>query len=341
MRPEKCSVVPVESSLSSELLFELEILIDKNHEIPIEIKGCLYSEDNKKISNIYESYGGRNSLQLAARDPSVRFEEERINIKLIADLNSKALEHIETIRTKSPRGDVKLTLDLFMRTLISKAITSHMFLVDAKRLNIDLGEGYRNPSAVFYEYKRDFSADKTDMWLLSGEGQPAFIEVRDNNFKMDINIASSDWIHDFCPIFQIGKFSIFEYLLPAYIVGSGSLEERLNEAINAIKKMEGKILEGEWDEVIDESRPICELLRNEKEIKDLMVRDGYNEQAFMDLNGSIKNLFNFSSKFIHRLDKDKKIMPEIKASKEDAYLIYSLCINLVNLISKKMQRLSP
>jgi len=32
-------------------------------------------------------------------------------------------------------------------------------------------------------------------------------------------------------------------------------------------------------------------------------------------------------------------MPEIKASKEDAYLIYSLSMNLVNLISKKFQRL--
>jgi hypothetical protein len=49
----------------------------------------------------------------------------------------------------------------------------------------------------------------------------------------------------------------------------------------------------------------------------------------------------FASKFHHKLDKSKKkITPEIKASKEDAYLIYTLSMNIVNLISKKMQRLS-
>jgi len=70
-----------------------------------------------------------------------------------------------------------------------------------------------------------------------------------------------------------------------------------------------------------------------------LLRDGYSEQAFEDLNKSIKELFNFSSKFHHKEDRGKRIMPEIKASKEDAYLIYSLSMNLVNLISKKFQRL--
>jgi len=33
-------------------------------------------------------------------------------------------------------------------------------------------------------------------------------------------------------------------------------------------------------------------------------------------------------------------MPEIKALKEDAYLIYVISMTIVNLISKKMKRLS-
>jgi len=81
-------------------------------------------------------------------------------------------------------------------------------------------------------------------------------------------------------------------------------------------------------------------LRNQDEIKDLLIRDGYTEPAFADLNESLKKLFDYSSKFHHREDKGKKIMPEIKASKEDAYLIYSASMNIVNLISKKMQRLN-
>ncbi len=99
------------------------------------------------------------------------------------------------------------------------------------------------------------------------------------------------------------------------------------------------MIKGDWNGVIEDSRAVWELLRNKDEIKDLLMRDGYSEQAFIDLNESLRQLFNFSSKFHHKEDKGKKIMPEIKASKEDAYLIYAISMTIVNLISKKMQRL--
>ncbi len=78
---------------------------------------------------------------------------------------------------------------------------------------------------------------------------------------------------------------------------------------------------------------------HDQEIEELLTSDGYTPQAFADLNDSIKKLFDFSSKFHHREDKGKKLSPEIKASKEDAYLIYAISMTFVNLISKKMQRL--
>jgi hypothetical protein len=105
--------------------------------------------------------------------------------------------------------------------------------------------------------------------------------------------------------------------------------------------MEYNMIRGEWTEVIKDSRVVWELLRNQSEIKDLLMGDGYTEPAFTDLNESLKQLFNYSSKFHHREDREKKMMPEIKASKEDAYLIYATSMAIVNLISKKMQRISP
>jgi len=118
-----------------------------------------------------------------------------------------------------------------------------------------------------------------------------------------------DWIHDYCPVFQIGKFAVFEYLLPEYTEGTGSIEERLNVSINSIQKMENNIIKGEWNKVIEDSRAVWELLRNEDEIKDLLTRDGYSPEAVEDLNGSIKKLFNFSSKFHHKEDRGNRIMP--------------------------------
>jgi hypothetical protein len=102
--------------------------------------------------------------------------------------------------------------------------------------------------------------------------------------------------------------------------------------------MEENLIRGDWNGVIEDSRAFWELLRSQEEV---LIRDGYTEPAFTDLNESLKQLFNFSSKFHHKEDKGKKVMPEIKASKEDAYLIYAASMTFVNLISKKMQRLKP
>lgn len=335
MRIDKIEVMPVKDSINPELLFELEFFIQRRDEIPIEISGSIFSDEKKKIANIHEVIHDPNRrVELSARN-NERYEEEKLVIKSLASLNHKVLDYIETLRTKNPKGDVILDLDIFVKTLNSRTNLSNLNLFEMKG-----SQGFPEGSkGVFYHYQPKFSTSQTNMWILSGDGSPTFIEIKNNNFKNRVTIRSSDWIHDYCPIFQIGKFSVFEYLLPDYTEGSGSIDERLNESINAIKKMEENLIRGEWNGVIEDSRAVWELLRNQDEVKDLVTRDGYSEQAFIDLNEGLKQLFNFSSKFHHKEDKGKKIMPEIKAAKEDAYLIYAMSMNIVNLISKKMQRL--
>ena len=343
MRIDKIEVKPVQNSLNPEIMFEIEFFIQRGYEIPLVITGGIFSDDNMKIANIHEHIHELNkSIKLSARD-SRNEREEKLIVKVIGQLNPKILDYIETLRTNNPKGDVILTIDLFAKTVISKTSLSHMFLIGPNtgwEIPYQLPEPYKNAMPVFYQYQDRFSTSRTNMWILSGDGSPTFIEIRNNNFKNKVIIPSSDWIHDYCPVFQIGKFSVFEYLLPDYAEGSGSIAERLRESINAIGKMEENLIKGEWNQVIEDSRAVWELLRNQDGIKDLLIRDGYTEPAFADLNESLKKLFDFSSKFHHREDKGKRIMPEIKASKEDAYLIYAASMNIANLISKKMQRLN-
>ncbi len=348
MRIDKIDVKSVQNSINPELLFEIEIFIQTKYEIPIEITGHLFSNENSnknmKLANIQGFiYEPDKIFELSAR--GVRDEgEEKLVIKLIASLNHRVLDYIETSRAKNPKGDVLLNLDIFVKTLESKTILSHMFLMESGELPFQLPEDYKNAKLVFYQSQRPgdgFSASQANMYILSGDSSPTFIEIRNNNFKKPVTIPSSDWIHDYCPVFQIGRFSVFEYLIPDYIEGSGSVEERLNESINAIQNMEKNLIKCEWNQVIEDSRAVWELLRNKEEIKDLLMRDGHTEEAYTDLNEGIKQLFNYSSKFHHREDRGKRVMPEIKASKEDAYLIYAISMNIVNLISKKMQRLAP
>ncbi|MHB1664267.1 MAG: hypothetical protein ACYCT7_03250 [bacterium] len=193
-------------------------------------------------------------------------------------------------------------------------------------------------SPVMYNDSGSFSSSQSNIWILSGDNGPIFLEVIDDINDLPITIPSSDWIHDFCPAFNIGKFFVFEYLMPNYTEGSDSFEERLNKAINAIKDMESKMIAGEWTDVIEDSRPIFELLKNQGEIKNLFIEDGFTDEAYNNLNNSLQSLFDFSSKFHHSVSQTKKVMPKIKASKEDAYLIYTISMTIVNLISKKLQK---
>lgn len=339
MRIDKISVNPMQDSINPELLFEIEFFVQREQEIPIEITGSLFSSENKKIADIHElMYAQNQNLALAAASYLRDQREGKITFRLIAPLNHKVLDYIETLRQKNKKGNVDFIIDLFIKTLVSDVVISPITDagVSGGAWN-DIERQGKRPIA--YKSSGDFSPSYSNMWILSGNGSPIFIKTIDNNIKTSKSIPSSDWIHDYCPVFQIGKFSVFEYLLPEYKEGSGSIEERLNESINAIKRMEENMIKGDWNGVIEDSRAVWELLRNQEEVKDLVMRDGYSEPAFIDLNEGLKQFFSFSSKFHHKEDKGKKIMPEIKASKEDAYLIYALSMNVVNLISKKMQRL--
>ena len=330
MRIDKIEIKPATESINPEFIFDINCVLDRNHEIPLEISGHVLSENNKKLANIHQIFHFENQqIELSALQDRYN-KEYNTNFKLTAPLNQRILDYIETLRTTNSKSDVILNIEIFVKLLVPNIILSNMIL------------GKKNSDGiqqVFYNYNPEFSTRQINMWILSGNSGPEFIRTINKKFTNIVTISSSDWIHDYCPVFQIGKFAVFEYLLPEYTEGTGSIEERLNESINSIQKMENNIIKGEWNEVIENSRAVWELLRNQEEIEDLLIRDGYSEQAFENLNKSIKELFNFSSKFHHKEDRGKRIMPEIKASKEDAYLIYSLSMNLVNLISKKFQRL--
>ena len=327
---DKVKVKPLENSINPTLLCTIEYPIQDNYRAPIEITGFLLSNDGKKISNIsgfrYESVRKIQGIKAINRASNNMVNH---NIEIIAPLNPKALDYIQEQRELNLKGDVILKLNINIRAINSKTCLSYMFL---KNLT------HTEETPVMYKYNEPFSSQHSNMWILSGDSGPIFLEVIDEVYDLPITIPSSDWIHDFCPAFNIGKFFVFEYLMPDYVPGSDSLDERLNKAIDVIKDMELKMISGEWTDVIEDSRPISELLRNQDEIKALFNEDGFTDEAYNNLNASLKSIFDFSSKFHHSESKTKEVMPRIKASKEDAYLIYTISIATVNLISKKLQK---
>jgi len=336
---DKIKVRPLENSINPALLFTIEYPIQDNYKAPIELTGFLLSNNNKKISNIsgFRYEGGDKIQRLKAINNNMASNNliSYYPIEIIAPLNPKALDYIQEQRELNPKGDVILKLNINIRVIQTKTCLSYMHLENLIKPDIY--------PVIYKNSSEPFESDQNNMWILSGDGSPIFLEVRDEIQDLPITIPSSDWIHDFCPAFNIGKFFVFEYMMPMmpnYNKGSNSFQERLNKAINAIKDMESKIISGEWTDVIENSRHIFELLKNQDEIKKLFIVDGFTNEAYEDLNRSLQSLFNFSSKFHHSENKTKELMPQIKASKEDAYLIYTISITIVNLISKKIAKIN-
>jgi len=339
---DKIKVEPLRDRVSPEIRFDIPLYYRAKYEMPIASMGILLSEDGKKISDLIEIVTDISKIsELAAKDmaASEREEEEEIALSMVAKLDPVVLDHIEDLRSKNPKGDVKLTLEIVVRTLNSRSVLSYLSFLD-RTPPFEFSEHQKRAELVIYNLSKDkFSALRNNMWILSGREGPTFLELRNNQLKGDVRIPSNDWLHDFCPILQVGKFAVFEFQVPDYIEGRGDLPERINEAINAVEKMEEDLRKSEWNKIIEDSRAIWELLRNVDEIRDLLLRDGYTEEAANDLNESIQRMFRYSSKFHHRLDqRGERITPEIKASKEDAYLIYTTGLSFANMISKKMQR---
>lgn len=341
MRIDKIKVNPVQNSVNPQLLFEIETFIQRGYEIPIELSGIVLSEDRKILTNIHKAnFDSPRDITLFAQN-GFDNEQQPISIRAVASLNEKVLDFIDTIRTSNYKGDVVLGLELRILLLRAKVRIRHFTMINNRDLKIEFPENLekRDIKSIFYEYQSRFTRSQDDMWILTSD-EPGIIEIKTEELNQTYTISSSDWVHDFCPVFKLGKYFVFEYVLPDYEEGSGSIEERLNESVNAIKAMKENLIKGEWNDVIEGSRTVWELLRNQDEIGDLLRRDGYTNDAINNINESLRQLFNFSSKFHHREDRGRKIMPEIKASKEDAYLIYTMSVNIVNLISKKIQRLS-
>lgn len=323
MNIEEMKAEPVKDSIIPEICIKTKIKIHKGYEIPINIIGDLLS-GGKKIADINglvrEGFSGpQEKIELIA-DVSKKDEYITLIRKSIVPLNNRTLDHITELRSTNKKRQVILSFKGFIRVLQSKVMCGKMELVHHERKTME---------DVFYGSN--------------------LIEIIDVPQEIQITINADDWLYDFCPELQIGKFLTIEYPqldpmsdpTPGYGPGHDSIEKILNSSIDSIKKMQEDINKSEWNRVIEDSRGVVELFNKKKDmIKDLLDRDGYTVQAITELELSIRNLFDLSSKFHHKTDlsNNKVIMPDIKANIEDAFLIYSMSIGLVSLVTKKLKR---
>lgn len=337
---------PLSDFVEPAIEFPLKLTYN-SFESVLSIEGTLLAEDGKVLACLSEKVGtrgrevGKIGARGSGRDKNLE-RENSVDVPLVALLSKGALNHIDNARDKNPKHDVVLTLQLTVRSLNSKAEIAHVHEITPG----EIGPPLRGPlesigieSLIAYKYGRDYSAPRGNLWLISGDSDATFLEIRDWPQQIPIEIAASDWVQDFAPQLGIGRFVIAELPLLSPVAMGDEFAGRLNEALKALQEMEDELKPGEWNEAIGKSRPVAELLRHEDMIKSILGKHGYSEEAANSLVNGVKCLFDYSSKFLHRVEKDgKTIAPEIKAEKEDAYLIYSLSVSLLNLLAQKARK---
>jgi len=178
------------------------------------------------------------------------------------------------------------------------------------------------------------------MWVLSGDGGRKFMERETLRHGATVTISSGDWLHDYSSPWRTTQYLVVELPQPEFLTSAPNLEQRVNAAIEAAKASTDNIAKGEWNDALQDLRPVWELLRKQSDITDLLQRDGYTADAITAVEAIVQQQFTLAPKFLHRTDPSgKRINPEIRASKEDALVCYTCAMSLLNLISRKSARL--
>jgi hypothetical protein len=339
---------PLENSIEPAIQFCLQLTYN-NLEVPIALRGLILAEDGKILTTLSDTIKtgtankdiGRIGAEGTVKDHDIRRESTQ-DMSLIATLSSKALDYIDNLRNKDTKSDVKLKLLLRTRILKSNAVIAPLHSRAFGEVGPPLRErleAWGGEALVTYGYKRDYAPEVGNLWAISGSNDAVFLTIADWEQEIPVTIYSSNWIHDFAPQLGMGRFVLAELAIPTPIPIKGKHSKRVDKAFEALKKMEKEVREGEWTEAIEKSRPVAELLREEDLVKSLLTKHGYHEDAANSLITAIKGLFEYGSKFLHKVARDGTTIPPVtKAEKEDAYLTYTVSTALVNLLTQKARK---
>ncbi len=322
--------------------------VTKGTEAPVSADGWICAHDGKFLGNACAKPQERtDKYPLSAREWNQPDQGQLEYVThIVIPLSREAIDHVERERERDKKKDVRVKAIIQLAVQLSKAVLAHV-VTDNKFTPQNIGQSTKvsqnlsDASIVLYKWDRDARPSLTDLFLVSGDGGRDFLEVTTMKFERDLIIAASDWVQDYVPALGIGRSLNMELPMPEELDLPDLLKKRFKVVIDDLQKMLDDYKHGEWTDLIEDSRGVYELLKDETLVRNLLTSDGYPSEAIDDICKCLKALWDFTSKFHHHLDKSKeKLMPELKSSKEEAELIYALSLTLVNLLARKAMRQS-
>lgn len=344
-------VKPHSSAADPTLRVEITREYQQIYNVPLDIRGTVSAEDGSVVGELSLAPTPENgSKDGILPNPKTNVGNVRRTYFFNCRLTPLGLERLLDCRDRNQRKDVILNLSFLVTSLRPHFSTTGLTTVkieDPRRLG-QIGvptPGGNTVRLVFHAWdlpNQENLADLPPLAMGTSEWGPAIGTYQREIETHTHTVRSSDWVQDFSPAFGIGRFITVELPDPIQLKPKASgFGARLSRAASALEPMRHDIEEGEWTQCVEHSRPVVELLKDESAVKSILVGDGLSEEAGEDILKSIRGLFDFDSKFLKQLDREKRdVNPVLRAQKEDAYLVYAEVVCLVNLLAKKMARQS-
>lgn len=296
-----------QESIAPAISFSANIVNSYNIEYPYLITGELLC-GGKVVSFLQPILENRNEFDIrdiTDAEDNKNYRENRKNyfrLILIAELNEKKIDFIENERQKNAKKSVAMNIRLRVGSLRIPTIDR----VSEFRYKIKVEELFES-----------------------------------------IEIAQNDWLQRFSPFLGIGEFYLVELIKPEPKSTNNIWLDLHETLVKNLNQMEEELRKGDWQRTMEISRRFFENIKigdkkkgHEKykvELKKRMQELQFDEVGINNLFDGIWQFFEFSSKFIHEKSTDGNAKPIPNAKKEDAYFVYSLSVNLTNLIYEKIK----
>ncbi len=305
------SIATDNQTLTPSLQITLALEYNPGKEIPVSVTGRLLSSENKVISNLTDNYLAGDSkafdmLQLPQQKNPTK--QHLWYFHLTAPFSHIAIEHIENLRGTNEERSVTFNFDLVVK----------YFKLPEQGL------------------------------VLNASSTKTVMRFQIERIKTSNTILQGDWIKRFAPYFGIGKFMLLELKIPEGILVDEFWKKLYDRVVQNLQEMEKGLKNGDWQKVMTTSRKFYENIKFgdkklihtkfREQFDVIMKNEGHTDEGIQNLYDAIKNLFSFTSKYVHDKDNDGNINPIVICTKEDAYLVYSLSVGLLSLIGKKISK---
>lgn len=324
-----------EKAIEPELLFTFKMDEIDPTKLPLSIEGELFSEDDYKVGSLLAMGDTGYRLKLSAQSGGHIEHSHAFSFTLCCQLSQRAIQHIENYRQErnGEMRNVVFKVRLNLTMLEGNLEIAHLHLAG------DTSKS-ENQLSVYYQYVQHFNAVKTNMWILSANNGSKPFEINRYPWPaIAVDIDLMKWNRYFAGPLGLGKFLVYEFTEPESMPVESELQKRYAKALSELIEMKKQLQLGEWKQAINASRPVVELFKNFDDFKQLLLDAGYSLNAYAELKNSIQSFFNYISKVQHALAMNNRDINEsVVVYKEDAYMVYSFCVSLLNLVSGKVMR---